>query len=399
VASPFEKTLHGVERDGEAAGSIIALALLLLVAAGWVTWAMRARVTLYAASSRGRMETTSYAHAVGPSVAGVVTDSHLTLGMSVHAGDVLVTLESTPQALALARERARRDAMGNRVTALERVIAAEKNTATLESLAVGAATARAAARGAAAHHLAEKAAARNAIVQHLREADVASGLDAFDSTEKLLQRRDDALALRLEAGEVAADKATHLADRDVTLASLEQTHADLLGAIAESNVAVRTLEFEIAQRSVRAPTSGTVADVAAVTPGLAVAAGQKLATVVPPGAYRLVADYAASDAVGRINTGQGAVIRFDGFPWTQYGSLTAVVVRVGSEARDGVIRVELEPTGEFSVPLSHGMTASVEVAVGHASPMNLLLRNAGELIVPTTVATSAPAVADARAGQ
>jgi hypothetical protein len=87
-------------------------------------------------------------------------------------------------------------------------------------------------------------------------------------------------------------------------------------------------------------------------------------------------------ALGRVQTGQPALLRLDSFPWTQYGSLAATVASVASEVRDGRVRVELmvasEPTARL--PLQHGLRGTVEVEVEQAAPATLVLRAAGQLL-------------------
>ncbi|MEM7310250.1 MAG: HlyD family secretion protein [Planctomycetota bacterium] len=138
------------------------------------------------------------------------------------------------------------------------------------------------------------------------------------------------------------------------------------------------LEAEIARRSLRAPAAGEVAELTPLTRGSWVGAGATLATVVAPGALAVEADFPAAAAVGRIRPGQRGRLRLDGFPWARFGSVPVEVARVGAEARDGLVRVELHlDAGETAVPLGHGLVGTVEVEVERVSPFELLLRSAG----------------------
>jgi membrane fusion protein (multidrug efflux system) len=86
-------------------------------------------------------------------------------------------------------------------------------------------------------------------------------------------------------------------------------------------------------------------------------------------------------ALGRIQPGQAARLRLDGFPWVQYGSLAVKVLRVGSELRAGRIRVELDvPHASSRIPLQHGLPGAVEIEVERVAPATLLLRVAGRLV-------------------
>ena len=78
------------------------------------------------------------------------------------------------------------------------------------------------------------------------------------------------------------------------------------------------LKYNIEQRTVRAPISGRIADVTPLTPGSVVAAGKRVCTIVPDGGLRVVAYLPPAMALGRVQIGQAAQVRLEGFPWTQY---------------------------------------------------------------------------------
>src|SRR5579864_9610177 len=105
-------------------------------------------------------------------------------------------------------------------------------------------------------------------------------------------------------------------------------------------------------------------------------------------ARSVIAQFPPPAAFGRIRPGQPARLRLEGFPWAQYGTVTATVSRVAGEVRDGRVRVELlvNPQSASRIPLQHGMPGSVEVQVENVSPAALALRAAGQMIgEPTSV--------------
>jgi hypothetical protein len=82
-------------------------------------------------------------------------------------------------------------------------------------------------------------------------------------------------------------------------------------------------------------------------------------------------------------------MRLQGFPWTQFGSVSATVTRVASEVRDGRIRVELAINSNSAprVHLQHGLLGTVEVQVERISPASLVLRMVGRwLAKPDAIA-------------
>ena len=101
---------------------------------------------------------------------------------------------------------------------------------------------------------------------------------------------------------------------------------------------------------------------------------------------KIVTDFLPPAALGRIQPGQPARLRLEGFPWTQYGAVSATVASVASEVRDGWVRVELavHPDAAPPIPLQHGLPGTIEVEVDHISPATLVLRTAGLLVMPGT---------------
>src|SRR5262249_49022544 len=153
----------------------------------------------------------------------------------------------------------------------------------------------------------------------------------------------------------------------------------LRGQVSMTTSTTRSLENEIERRRIRAPVDGRLGEVAELRVGSFVDEGQKLGAIVPSGRLRVVAEFAPSSALGRIKPHQVARLRLVGFPWTEYGSVPAVVQTVASEVRDGTVRVELafqqQPTS--AVPFQHGLPGTVEVEVERLSPATLVLRAAG----------------------
>jgi len=101
---------------------------------------------------------------------------------------------------------------------------------------------------------------------------------------------------------------------------------------------------------------------------------------VPDSELKIVADFSPSAVMGRIQPGQFSLMRLDGFPWAQFGSLPARVSHVGSEIRDNLVRVEFtpEPEPHSKIVLQHGLPGTIEVSIEHISPALLVLRKSGQ---------------------
>src|SRR5262249_13774895 len=140
---------------------------------------------------------------------------------------------------------------------------------------------------------------------------------------------------------------------------------------------VARLREELERHLIRAPADGVIGETSSVRVGAQMKAGDPIATVVAGGPVRIVAQF-SPESLGRIREGQRARMRLEGFSWTEFGMLEATVVAVASEARDGLVRVELSvdelPRG---IPLEHGLPGSVDIAVEQSTPSQLVLRAFG----------------------
>ena len=204
-------------------------------------------------------------------------------------------------------------------------------------------------------------------------------LKAAAETQKAVASQKSWLA---EAQRIEREARSKAFQNDAQIAALQHTLAGVDGDIGTSRSTIASLQAELGKYLLRAPISGRLADVGSSRVGSYVAEGQKLATILPPGDLIIVADFPPSVALGRIQRGQQARMRLDGFPWAQYGTLPAAVTNVAGEIHDGLVRVELSVEGKpgEGMLLQHGLPGSLEVTVEEASPFRLLLRSAGVVL-------------------
>ena len=150
-------------------------------------------------------------------------------------------------------------------------------------------------------------------------------------------------------------------------------------------------EREAERRSIRAPVAGRLGDVTPLQVGAVIREGDRLASIIPDGRVRVVAEFPPT-ALGRTRPGQPARLRLDGFPWLQYGRLSATVTRIASEPRERRVRVELALERAANLPnfLQHGLPVTVEVEVERVTPVVLLLRAAGYVLAVADPRPPAP---------
>jgi membrane fusion protein (multidrug efflux system) len=360
------------------AGLIIGLGLLGL----WSLWFFLARTSIHAVSDAAELEVDQQAHPLEVPLAGRVVATHLILGQQVEAGEALVELDAESQHLALGEERSRVTAFSAELEALEGEIAATRQADTRERQAevVVLGEARDQLREAQAYaRFAEENAERH---RQLYEAGLGPAVELHRAQSEAEARQADADRLRLALDRIARQQQAQGEERQAHLRDLEMQASRLAGELATSRAAIQRLEHDVELRKLRAPVSGRLGQVANIEVGTVVSQGERLATIVPPGPLRLVAYFPPATALGHIRPGQSARLRLAGFPWTQYGSIPAAVAQVGSEVRDGHIRVELSvrPDPSVRVPLQHGLPGVVEVQVERISPAAMVLRIAGGLL-------------------
>jgi multidrug resistance efflux pump len=190
------------------------------------------------------------------------------------------------------------------------------------------------------------------------------------------QKMSEELALsvkRIEYDRLIAER-----DRESLMAQLNSRAVEAEASIAVEESAIARLTNEIEMRVIRSPAAGYVGDIERIQVGSVVRASDKLGVIVPKAPPRAVALFPAN-SIGRIAPGQSARLRFNGFPWQQFGFLRATVKSVGTEESDGLIKVELSvhPDQDSPLPLEHGLPGSAEVEVAAISPARLMLRASG----------------------
>ncbi|MDP2306324.1 MAG: HlyD family efflux transporter periplasmic adaptor subunit [Pseudomonadota bacterium] len=387
MSAPFSRSLRALGAEGAGASPLVIGVAAALLAA-WMGWFGFGRVTVWAVTDAARVEVDGAAHPVSATEAGRVVSAHLGLGREVVEGEVLIELDHALQQHALEEEQAHQQALDVELAALRAELATALGMVGTTRASGAAAVAEAESRvteADATAHLAEERAARLA---QLVGGPQLSELELLQARAAATSARAAADGTRIGLSREGLDRRGAMGDREARVAQLEREVATVSGAVGTSAAVVARLAAAVDRRKVRAPVTGRLGDVSSVAVGAVLAEGDRVATVVPRGALRIVAAFVPSEALGRVRIGQSARLRLDGFPWTWYGTVPAVVTGVADEVRDGVVRVELAPEpappsgGASAVPLQHGLPGAVEVAVEEVSPATLVLRAAGGALGP-----------------
>jgi len=391
----FDRTWRALRRDSFGAHAAIISAGVILLA-GWCVWFTLARIAVFDTTDRASLEVEAQGYPVAARVNGRVVRTALELGRSVQAGDLIVELDSGPEQMALSGSRARMASLRDQIERLARELASERaGLEAQERLRVAEgeeADAKFREAQTRARFAETQLASRRALRSHNFISDEAVSQVQSESNARAALER----AAKSDAARVAQQAELNLVDRRTRIARLERTRTELEGDLAAQTSTAQRWEREIDLHRILAPVSGKVGRVERLPPGSVVQTAQVLAVIVPEGRPRAIGFFPVA-SVGRIRVGQTARVRLDGFPWIQYGTLSATVSAVGNEANDGRVRVELALTGEApaGIPLEHGLTGSAEVEVEQATPLELILRIVGARMTVASSATVSPTSQDA----
>jgi hemolysin D len=408
-----------------------------------LAWCWFGRLDVYA-TARGKIEPAGHAKIVGSLDPGKVASIDATEGKVVHEGDALVALDtsepaaefaSATQAMVAAKAEAIRRQAALQVAATgdwSRSVTADwpddipaesrareesvlhgdlqDQAAKLANLAAQKVEKEAAVREldasiAAEHRLIETLNERVALRQALIDKDVGTRTALLDAIQAL--RQEEAQL----AGDIGKRDAAIAAVKSVDTQYAETTTGFISDQTSKMATARRLADEKAADRvkakvridrmTMRAPVDGVVQSLAVTTIGQVVTTGQELMSIVPSNTPVQILAYVTNDDIGFVTPGQDAVVKIDSFPFTQYGTIGAVVDNVASDAiptdtanrrlsdptkagdstsqsltptarptTDLVFEARLNPQSYAinvngrNVPLSPGMTVTVEIKTG-----------------------------------
>ncbi len=376
---PFVDTLRALDGERRRRKHTVAtLSVAGLIIAAWIAWFLLMPVSLHVSTALARLEADRQVHRVEVGVGGRVERVTAEVGQSVAAGDILFVLRSSRARLSLEQAAAEREglvrqaaAVAGEIAAVEQALAASK--ATDEALV---------AEYRALSDQAEAAASMES--EHaerfgeMHDRGVLATLDWDRQRVAAIRADSEARSRTMRVRRLTRERDERRSERRASRYRLQRDLERLQAEILAADAALARLRVQVEEHTIRSPVSGEVGELSDIRAGEYVSPGQHLASVVPGGPVKIVADFPPSHAMGRIRPGQAARMHLDAFPSSEYGVVRAVVSRVAREARYGYIRVEMElvpPPG--TIPVEHGLPGSVEVDVEKVTPALMVLRAAG----------------------
>jgi hemolysin D len=379
MAAKFSQTVRSIERDHFASSLLLAFGAALVLVA-WVAWGVWARVGVIEASTTARLEASEVVHPIQVEVAGRVLRNEVVLGRVVTKGDVLLQLESRNEELQLREATERRAGLESQLVALRSEVATREQARQATLLASETASQETVARGADARQRAAEAEEEERRLSALRAEGHIGEIEMMRATSEAKSQASQASVLALTGRRIAVEARSKDSELRAILTQLAKDAAALEAEMSTLAATQERLRIDIEKRTVKATISGRVGEITPLPVGSVVTAGTRLCSIVPDAPLRIVSEFPWASAIGRVKPGARGTVRLSGFSWVEYGTLRGTVTTVGSEPKDGAVRVELalDPITAFSGPVEHGLAAEVLVEVERVAPLQLLARAVGK---------------------
>ncbi len=322
-----------------------------------------------------------------PSVSGTVTERRVSEGQSVKAGDVLFVLALDRPLLGSEAQAQVRHSLAERKRSLVDAAQAERALATsrLEGLErrLASLSSELSQFDAESHLQQQRLALAEQSLARLQSLQA----DRFISAAQVQSKSEEVLGLRAAAETLARQRAALLRERETlegerralplqTESAVGSLERDL--ALAERDAAEQGADQRVI---VRAPQSGAVSTVLAEA-GQSVSPASALATLVPAGARLQAQLYAPSSAVGFVQPGQAVRLRYQAFPYQEFGQQPGHVLQV---SRTPLAASELaalalpavsaggEPMFRITVALDEKPPASMSLSAGMRLEADVML--------------------------
>lgn len=170
----------------------------------------------------------------------------------------------------------------------------------------------------------------------LLEKSAGSKASVIDAREGLETQRTYLANLRGQAAETAA--AVDVARRDIEksyrtfLAENSQKLADAERQAEDARRRLEKARIMTSHTVLASPIAGVVQGLTITTVGQVVQTGEQIMEIVPQDKGLEVECYLPNQDIGFVKPGQAAVVKFDAFPFTRYGTIDATVMRVAKDA-------------------------------------------------------------------
>jgi adhesin transport system membrane fusion protein len=227
------------------------------------------------------------------------------------------------------------------------------------------------------------------IVREVAERGYRSQLDLIR-----LQRQSNEIDGQLRAARIAIPGArAAIAEIQARLEERERAYrreasvelAQRNSELAATAEILRSMADRVARRDVRAPAAGTVKQIAQSTIGGVLEPGSVIMEIVPSEDELLVEARVKPSDIAFVHIGQTAMVKITAYDFSIYGGIHATVARISADTIPDerqepwfIVRVRADRMSlgdaERPLPISPGMTATVDIVTGQRTILQYLLK-------------------------
>ncbi|HEY9801358.1 MAG TPA: HlyD family efflux transporter periplasmic adaptor subunit [Leptolyngbyaceae cyanobacterium] len=196
-----------------------------------------------------------------------------------------------------------------------------------------------------------------------------------------LQEEENSHQSLLQAGKLAVLKIQE------QLQELEKQVVTLRSQIVQTRSQIQSLKLQMQQRVVRSPVDGVIFELPITKPGAVVQPGQRIAQIAPKNANFVLKAQIPSQDSGFLKVGMPVKIKFDAYPFQEYGIVPGKVVWISPDSKVSptpetpVETFELEialerkyiQNSEKRIALTAGQTATAEVIIRQKRVIDFVL--------------------------
>lgn len=196
-----------------------------------------------------------------------------------------------------------------------------------------------------------------------------------------LQEQQKSYQSLIHSGKIAVLKS------EEQLKEMQTQVTTLKAEISQSQSQIQSLEFQLGQRVLRAPVSGTLFQLPIERAGAVVQPSTLIAEIAPKNSSLILRAQMATSESGTLSEGMAVKMKFDAYPFQDYGVVEGRLSRISptskvTETSQGAIAtfdIEIEltqtciKTSKGCTPLTPGQTATAEVIVRQRRIIDFIL--------------------------
>lgn len=196
-----------------------------------------------------------------------------------------------------------------------------------------------------------------------------------------LQEQENSYKSLVHAGKLAVLKnQEQLKDMQAQITSLKSE-------IAQTRSQINSIKLQLAQRIIKSPIDGVIFNLPIKKPGVVVQTGETMIQIAPKDTPLILKANMPSQQSGFLKVGMPVKVKFDAYPFQDYGVVSGEVMRVSPDSKvvetsQGNVEVfEMDialnqgkiKSGNKAIPLTPGQTATAEVIVRQRRLIDFIL--------------------------